>query len=221
LNSFYWLIKGLAWPILKLYFRFRRYEIGRIPMSGSCIVVGNHTSYLDAAVLGSACPRRLNFMISAEIYALVRLRWFYYMMGAIPLKTEGGDSGALRKALHLLRAGKAIGIFPEGQRMKDGQMGEGKLGFAFLAWRSGAPVIPAAIVGAHSAMPVGAGIPRPMPVHVVFGEPFVFSSESRRPDKDEMNDFANQVMDRIAELAAIPETKWQGKPAGATPEGSS
>ena len=218
MSWFYWLIKGLAWPVLKLYFRFKRYEISRVPPAGSFIVVSNHTSYLDAAVLGSACPRQLHFLISAEIYALVRLRWFYYLMGAIPLKTDGGDSGALRKALHALRSGKAIGIFPEGQRMKDGQMGEGKLGVAFLAWRSGAPVIPAAIVGAHKAMPVGAGIPRPMPVHVVFGEPMFFSPEARRPEKEEMIGFANQVMDRIAELAAAPQAEFQGMHAGTTSE---
>ena len=204
MNIFYWVVKGLAWPVARVYLRFRRYGQALVPRAGACILVGNHTSYLDAAMLGSACPRPVRFLISAEIYRLLRLRWFYYMMRAIPLRTDAGDSRALRAALHALRAGEAVGIFPEGQRMKDGRLGEGKLGVAFLAWRSGAPVIPAAIVGAHLAMPVGASLPRPVPVHVCFGEPIRFETANERPDRDELIEFATEVMRRIMKLAETP-----------------
>ena len=117
---FYWLIKGLAWPVVRILFRFRREGAGHVPLKGPCIVVANHTSYLDAICLGSAARRRLRFLINAEIYELLRLRWFYYMMGSIPLKTAGADTGALRTALHTLKAGGGVAIFPEGQRMPDG-----------------------------------------------------------------------------------------------------
>lgn len=203
-NLFYWLIKGAAWPVARTYLRFRRSGEGRVPLEGACIVVGNHTSYLDAAVLGSACPRPLRFLISADIYRMLRLRWFYFLMRAIPLKTEGGDSKALRSALHALRHGEAVGIFPEGQRMKDGRLGEGKLGVAFLAWRSRAPVIPAGIVGAHLAMPVGAAFPKPLPVQVRFGEPILFPPSESRPPKEALMAFANEVMRRIHALAESP-----------------
>lgn len=212
---FYWLIKGLAWPVVKTYLRLRRYGKDRVPPGSSCIVVANHTSYLDATVLGSACPRRLTFLVSAEIYGMLRLQWFYYMMGSIPVRTEQSDMRAMRRALHTLRAGEAVGIFPEGQRMPDGRLGEGKLGVAFLAWRSGAPVIPAAIVGAHAAMPVGCTIPRPLPVQVRFGEPLRFPETEGRPDKEALARFADEVMQAISALGAPDSGKRSGEAVGA------
>jgi len=197
---FYWFVKALAWPTVRVYLRFRRHGIDGVPARGACIVVANHASYLDAICLGSACPRRLRFLISHDIYSLLRLRWFYFMMGAIPLRTAGSDTRALRAALEVLKAGGAVGIFPEGQRMKDGALGEGKLGVAFLASRSGAPVVPAAIVGAHKAMPVGAAIPRPHRVRVFFGRPIPFRSGGERARKEELMDFANTLMATIASM---------------------
>ncbi len=198
---FYWFIKGLAWPILRIYLRFRRHGKDRVPAAGACIVVANHTSYLDPICLGSACPRRLRFLISEDIYRLLRLRWFYFMMGAIPLRTDGAHTRALRQALSVLRSGSAVGIFPEGQRMEDGSPGEGKMGVAFLASRSGAPVVPAAIVGAHKAMPVGTLVPRPLRVRVFFGEPIPFPAGDGKARKEDLLTFANRVMEAIADLA--------------------
>lgn len=205
---FYWLIKATAWPLVRLLFSFTREGLSLIPRAGACIVVANHTSYLDAICLGSACPRRLRFLINSEIYTMLRLRWFYYMMGSIPLRTDGADTGALRTALHTLRAGGGVGIFPEGQRMPDGSVGEGKMGVAFLASRSGAPVVPAAIIGAHKAMPVGSSFPRLLPIRVIFGEPLSFPAGQEKPGKQELESFANEVMRSIARL---------GAPVGAAP----
>ncbi len=216
---FYWTIKLIAWPIVRLWFRFRREAAGRVPPRGACIVVANHTSYLDAICLGSASPRKLRFLINYEIYVLLRLRWFYYMMGAIPLRSGAADTSALRRALHVLKDGGALAIFPEGQRMHDGRVGEAKVGVAFLAARSGAPVVPAAIIGAHRAMPVGTLIPRPLRIRVVFGEPMVFATGARRPPRQELEAFAETVMREIARLGAQPREAGGGSEIGAAEEG--
>jgi 1-acyl-sn-glycerol-3-phosphate acyltransferase len=212
-RPFYWFVKGFAWPVVRIYFRFRRYGKNKVPLQGPCIVVANHASYLDAICLGSASPRRLRFLISRDIYSLLRPRWFYFMMGAIPLRTEGADTRALRLALDVLGSGGAVGIFPEGQRMKDGSIGEGKMGFAFLASRSGAPVIPAAIVGAHNAMAVGTIVPRPRRVRVFFGDPIPFRAGGERARKEELMDFANRVMDHIAGLVEAGGGRARQRPA--------
>ena len=199
-SIFYWFVKGLAWPVVRAYLGFRRHDKARVPARGACIVVANHSSYLDAICLGSACPRRLNFLIADEIYRLWRLRWFYYMMGAIPLRTEGADTRALRRALEVLESGGAVGIFPEGRRMPDGSIGEGKMGAAFLAWRSGAPVIPAAIVGAHHAMPVGSAFPKPRRIRVFFGEVIRFPEAERKARREALVGFADQLMEAVSAL---------------------
>lgn len=215
---FYWFIKGLAWPLVRVYLKFSRRGTEGIARRGPCIIVANHTSYLDAAVLGSAVPRPVNFLISHDIYMVIPFRWFYLLMGAIPLKTEGGDSAAMRRALRTLRQGHAIGIFPEGERTVDGRIGEAKQGVAFLAWRSGAPVIPAAILGAHEAMPVGTYIPRPRPVQVRFGEPILYPESGDRPEKEDLLSFTEGVMDAIAAMGAPKGEEITAGSAGALEE---
>lgn len=199
--AFYWMIKTLAWPVTHGYVRMRVEGVDRLPREGACIVVANHVSYVDPAVLGSACPRRLTFLISRRIYRLLRMRWFYYMMGAVPVSSEMPDPSAMKRALRTLHQGGAIGIFPEGQRMAEGNLGPGKAGVAMLAARTGAPVFPTAIVGARRVMPVGALFPRPCPIRVLFGSPMQFPrSGERRPSRDELQLFAEQVMARIRDL---------------------
>jgi 1-acyl-sn-glycerol-3-phosphate acyltransferase len=198
---FYWTIKTIAWPVTRVYVRLRVQGRRHVPTEGPCIVVANHASYLDAVVLGSAFPRRISFLITSPIYNMLRLRWFYYMMGAIPVAPDTPDPGALKAALRTLRRGGVVGIFPEGQRMENGQLGSGKGGVALLASRSGAPVVPAAIVGAHRAMPVGAMFPRPHPIRVVFGEPMWFRPvNGARATREQLNAFAVDVMRAIGDL---------------------
>jgi 1-acyl-sn-glycerol-3-phosphate acyltransferase len=200
-SLFYWTIKTIAWPVTRAYVRLRVAGTPHVPREGACIVVANHASYADAVVLGSACPRRIVFLITSPIYNMRRLRWFYYMMGAIPVAPDTPDPRALKAALRTLRRGGVVGIFPEGQRMENGQLGSGKRGVALLASRSGAPVVPAAIVGAHRAMPVGAVFPRPYPIRVIFGEPMRFPAEDgARATRGQFDAFATQVMRSIAGL---------------------
>ena len=199
--AFYWTIKTMAWPVTHSYVRMQVHGAGNVPKEKACIVVANHASYIDAIVLGSACPRRLNFLITRPIYRLFRLKWFYYMMGSIPLSADVPDPRALKHALQMLAVDEAVGIFPEGERMPGGSLGEGKSGVAFLAARSGVSVIPAAIIGAHRVMPVGANFPRPCPVQVVFGEVISFPPyTTRRPTREQLDLFADEVMSRIRDL---------------------
>lgn len=210
-HLFYWTIKTIAWPVTRSYLRLRVLGTGHVPSRGPCIVVANHASYVDAVVLGSACPRRIAFLITAPIYNMLRLRWFYYMMGAIPVAPDTPDPGALKTALRTLRHGGVVGIFPEGQRVQDGQLGSGKGGVSVLAARSGVPVIPAAIVGARHVMPVGAMIPRPYAMRVVFGEPMFFNGgEVTRPSRERIDAFASDVMRAIANLMGNNHTAVRG-----------
>ncbi len=210
--AFYWSIKTMAWPVTRIWVRLSVHGGGHVPRHGSCIVAANHVSYVDATILGSACPRRLTFMITQPIYSLWRLRWFYYMMGAISVAPDVPDPAAIRTALRTLHNGGAIGIFPEGQRMPGGDLGPAKAGAALLASRTGAPVIPVAILGAYRVMPVGAIFPRPYKMSVVFGQPIRFPEHAGRATRQQLESFAELLMQRIAEL--------QTKDSHATPAGS-
>ncbi len=197
---FYWFVKGVFFPFVKLYLNLTRDGLEHVPRRGPAIVVSNHISYLDAIILGSASPRPLHFMVLRWMYDLFLLRWFYWGMGTVPVKTEGHDRKGIKQALRVLGAGRVLGIFPEGSRSADGSVGEPRLGAAMIAALSGAIVVPAFIDGARDSLPVGSGFPAPARVHVRFGPPLRFSRAGQQPDRDALREFAQAMADAIRRL---------------------
>ncbi|MBI4161624.1 MAG: 1-acyl-sn-glycerol-3-phosphate acyltransferase [Acidobacteria bacterium] len=213
---YYWLVKAIFWLPVRLYFPFRVVGRERIPRRGPLVVVANHASFLDPILLGSAFPRRIHFFVLQRMYDWMRLSWFYVGMGTIPVGGADGDHQALRVALRRLRRRHVIGIFPEGSRSRDGTLGMGKLGTAFLAAKSGVPVLPACIVGAFQALPPGWRVPRPVPVEVRFGEPICIAAGSGgRLTRTDLLRFSARLQAAIADLAIAPARAAGG--AGETP----
>ena len=147
---------------------------------GPYVLVANHTSHLDGPLLATSLPwpqaRLLSTGAAADYFfnAWHRRIFVRLMLNAFPIDRDGSKkhSGISRK---LLQSGVPILVFPEGTRSKDGVLKPFKPGAAALAQGVGVPVIPAAIVGGHEAMPKGRSWPvsgRP-PVRVVYGEPMM------------------------------------------------
>lgn len=198
---FYAYVKLFFRPLVAIYLRLQTEQKERIPGEGAALVVANHTSFLDPILLGSACPRKLHFIVLQSMYDWWRLRWFYWGMETIPVRTQEADPAAIRKALHRLRQGELVAIFPEGARSEDGALGESKLGTALLAAVSGVPVIPCHIEGAHAAWPPGTWFPVPGRVRVRFGPPLRYARpEERRRNRESLAEFAGQIMNAISEL---------------------
>ncbi len=138
----------------------------RVPRAGALIVACNHVSLLDPPLLGAAiaAARRPRFLGKKELFAVPGLGWFLRSSGVIPLDRGTADHGAMRAALATLEAGGSLAIFPEGTRARAGRTPAPKSGVAFLAARTGAPVLPAKVVGT-------AEFPRRFPLEVRFGSP--------------------------------------------------
>ena len=206
-DRFYATVRTLAWPLLRGWLRLHVRGLNHVPPTGGLLVVANHSSYLDPAVLGRACPRKLHFVIKRSVHEVRGLRWFFRGMDAIPVEAGTRDTGALRAALRLLDRGQAVGIFPEGGRSGDGTLRAAQTGVGLLASRSGAVVVPAGIRGAHRAMPVGALVPRPVRVEVHFGPALTFPAiDGVRPDLELVT---GRIMDEVQRLSAAPPA-WSG-----------
>jgi 1-acyl-sn-glycerol-3-phosphate acyltransferase len=199
-GMFYWFVKGLFYPFARLYLNLTRDGLEHLPRRGPAIVVCNHASYLDAIILGSAAPRPIRFLVLRWMHDMILLRWFYWGMGTIPVRAEGQDSAAIKQALRLLRAGRVIGVFPEGTRSADGRLQDARPGAAMLAALSGSPVVPAFIDGARATLPVGSIFPLPARVRVRFGPPLRFERREGRDNRDTLAAFARAMLDAIARL---------------------
>lgn len=137
--------------LMHVLYRLRFGGRANIPAEGPALVVCNHVSYMDALILGGACPRPLRFLMDRPIYESPWLNWFFRIAGAIPVDSERRDPGGVRRALsevsQALRNGEVVMLFPEGRLTDDGEIQRFKRGVDMILARDAVPVVPAALVG--------------------------------------------------------------------------
>lgn len=170
-------------------------------LHGAFVVVANHTSHLDAPLICTTLPRRLARYLSVGAAAdyFFDVRWrkglTALFFNAFPIH-RAGISRPASEARALLARGVPLLVFPEGTRSRTGRIGTFKAGAAALANQSNVPVLPVAIIGAHSAHPRGSKWPkagRP-PVAVVYGDP-VFAEAG-----ETANDYMRRVRGEVQRL---------------------
>jgi 1-acyl-sn-glycerol-3-phosphate acyltransferase len=165
-----------------------------IPREGPVIIASNHVSNWDPVLVGLGCPREVHFMAKQELFRNPFLRWLIAAYNALPVRRDEADHHALRLASGVLKRGGALLMFPEGTRSTTGELGSAKAGVGFLACTTGAPVVPACIVGSSS---LKSAVARRTPLRVAFGPPV------KPPAGASREAFANvteRVMDGIGRL---------------------
>lgn len=195
----------LLGPVLHLLFRPKVTGLEHIPREGGAIIAANHVSFLDPLLLPLVVPhRRVMFLTKVKYIDKPLLRWFLAGAGVIPVATDDprAVASAVTAAVEAVRAGRLVGIFPEGTRSPDGRLHRGKTGVARVALESGAPVIPAGIIGTDLAFPRGARLPRPRSVRITFGPPIRFAVPSQKARSASLSRTAtDQVMAAICALS--------------------
>jgi 1-acyl-sn-glycerol-3-phosphate acyltransferase len=149
---------------------------GKWRASGGCIVVANHSSHADTAVLLAALPPKAKpvFGAAADYWFDVPVRRFIAtsLAGVLPVRRSGGSSydALLAAVAPALKAGRTVVIYPEGTRSTDGTIGEFRSGALRLARECGVPIVPVALTGTADVLPKG-GRWAPAPMQVRIGEP--------------------------------------------------
>ena len=172
-SAFWWnLSKGLVLGFSKLWFRLRVEGRENVPATGAVLLVANHASYLDPPMLGISCKRWIGFLAQSGLARFAPFRWWLRQVGVTLIDRNAPSKDAMRVVADCLKAGEAVGIFPEGTRSKDGSVGPFRTGVEFLVRRTGAVVVPVGIDGAGRAWPRGALLMRPRKIVVRYGEPW-------------------------------------------------
>ncbi|NTY59858.1 lysophospholipid acyltransferase family protein [Mycolicibacterium sphagni] len=122
-----------------------------IPARGGAVVAINHTSYVDflPAALGTRRrKRRVRFMIKAEMQDVRVVNFLIRRTGTIPVDRQAGAE-AYAQAVHALRAGELVGVYPEATISRAFVLKEFKSGAARMALEAQVPIIPCIVWGAH------------------------------------------------------------------------
>lgn len=147
--NLYAFAKGLVKSVLTPAYRIRIVGKEHIPTDGGVLICANHINVLDPPVVGITSPRPVSFMAKEELFKMPILKKLLPNLNAFPVKRGMSDREALRKGLSQLKEGHVVGLFPEGTRSKDGEIGKGLAGAGFFALRSDAAVVPCAIIGPY------------------------------------------------------------------------
>ncbi|MCD6302274.1 MAG: 1-acyl-sn-glycerol-3-phosphate acyltransferase [Anaerolineae bacterium] len=177
-----------------------------LPTSGPLIVVGNHFSFLDPAVLVGIAPWPLEFLGGMELpNAPPIVRWIPRLWGYYPVLRGGNSRRALRAAEAVLKDGGIVGVFPEAGNWAQ-VLRPARPGTAHLAARTGAPLLP---IGYHGLPQVFEKLRerRRARVTVRIGKPFgPFRVAARGRERRRILDgIGHEIMARIAAL--IPDEK--------------
>lgn len=179
----------------KVIFRCKIIGADNIPSYGGAIIAANHVSLFDPPVVGTAFARPIHFMAKEELFAIPVLKWIFTGLKAFPVRRATADRTAIRHAITLLNNGELLGLFPEGTRSKTGKLGKPETGLAMIALKSGAPVVPTAIIGTNKVWKDGLLLPRFI---VKFGAPITV--EQGKADKEAMENLSNRIMQEISHL---------------------
>jgi len=182
-----WSLHHTTWAVLRFYLRRRlrlRVEGAEgLPTHPPFLMVSNHTSHLDALVLGASVCRRLRgdvFPIAAgeTFFETPVLESFSALfLNALPMwrrRCGRHEMAELRKQLE--ERCSAFILFPEGTRSRTGEMTHFKAGVGMLVAQTDIPVYPCHIQGAYQSWPADQTRPRPGSITVRIGGPMFFSA---------------------------------------------
>ncbi|MBI4335388.1 MAG: 1-acyl-sn-glycerol-3-phosphate acyltransferase [Candidatus Omnitrophica bacterium] len=161
----YWILAKISNIVLRLLFDLKIKGLENLPKKTNFILASNHASFLDPVVIGATIPKKIYWITMREIYNSGLLKWVALHKEALP------TGNSCNRAARLLIKNKNVGLFPEGTRSHDGNLGEFRRGAALLALRTGRPVVPCAILGAYEAFPRMAGFPKFSPITLKIGRP--------------------------------------------------
>jgi 1-acyl-sn-glycerol-3-phosphate acyltransferase len=120
-----------------------------VPLEGGLIVASNHISFWDPPLVGAAAKRELHFLAKEELFRTPLLGPLIRAYNAIPIRRGMADLRGLSRAIDVLKGGGALMVFPEGSRMKDGQLHPARPGVGLLAVSGNATIVPAFVSGSN------------------------------------------------------------------------
>ncbi len=195
------LCRFLMLVLFKFYGRVRAVHAENIPETGGVILAPNHVSFADPPCVACVIKRQVNFMAKEELFKPPVFGSILRRIGTFPVRRGTADRRALKQAVDVLGQGRVVCIFPEGKRSEDGALQQPELGIGLVALKSGAPVVPVAVIGSREVLAPHAKFLHFHPIKVVYGSPITFPDlYDTQNTRAALEEVGRRVMSAIGEL---------------------
>lgn len=189
-----WVVKTIFKIFFGIFYKVRLVNKENVPKTGAAILCCNHIGELDMFFIAFSLRRLVHYMAKEELFRNPISSWFFYSVGAFPIKRGTGDIGSIKTVLRMLKEGHIVGILPEGTRTRGKDRSEIKVksGAAMLAIKGNVPIIPVGVKATYRLFST---------VRVVYGEPYYLKTEEgRKYTSEELTEFSNEIMDKVYSL---------------------
>jgi cytidylate kinase len=195
---------GIVRILLRLLTHSEVYGQENIPHGGPLIVVINHMAHFDAPLAAAYLPFEVEGIGLSDLWDVPVTGQLLRFYGVIKVHRDQFDREVLRQALGVLSEGKALLLAPEARQSPSHTLERGRRGAAYLALRSGAPMLPIAVTGTETVYKSVARLRRPH-MTATIGKPFhIRGPLVRGPERQaQLDEGRDEIMRRIAEL--LPE----------------
>ena len=189
----YKIARAIVGFLMRIIFRYRVEGKENEIMEGGVFVCPNHLSNWDPPAVAVALKRPLTFMAKASLFKFKPFGAMIRSFGAFPFQRGGGDVGALKTTMKLIREERPVIIFPEGRRMKPGMKAKVNTSLVRLAIKTGAPILPVGVEANYRIF---------SRVTIRIGKPMTFEEyKGKTLSDEELYALGKQLMEEIYRLA--------------------
>jgi 1-acyl-sn-glycerol-3-phosphate acyltransferase len=203
MRPWYRFILALADGILRVVLTRDVKGTERIPRSGPFILASNHGSFWDPPVLATSIPRELYFLAKSTLFEVPLFGALIRSVNALPIRRGANDPAGITRAIGTLERGGVLLLFPEGGRMKDGQLHPARPGLGLIEAQARVPIVPVYVRGTNR---IRRCLVRAEKVRIRFGEPlpetlwFPAGMTTTRTGRELHQEIGDRVMQEIARL---------------------
>ncbi len=194
--------KIVKWFLRTLYKIFYRVKVSgeenkaKAAEQGGYIICANHVNMLDAVAIVVFSKETIIFVGKHDLGRIPILRWLEHLFDVIPIKRNQQDMEAMKRCLKTIKDGKALAIFPEGTRKGLEKNAKVKNGAAYMAIKSGCPVVPVGISGSFKLF---------TRFNIKYGEPIDMSKYKvkgidKTKEKELQDQATKEIMDAVVML---------------------
>lgn len=189
---FYNVAKAIVHFIFNLIFRVEIRGEENIPDSDGALICPNHISWIDPPLVAVSIRRKVKPMAKQELFRNPILRYILLKLGVFPVKRGEADMNAIKTTLKALKDKQLVLLFPEGTRIKGGELGRANPGVAMFSIKSGKPVIPVLVSGSYRLF---------SKVRITIGAPVDFTQYKKdKMTNDDYMELSQIIMSKIKEL---------------------